>query len=362
LYLTLLHGRFWILPKTPRQRKSATPRVAVIVPARNEAEVIEPSLSSLLQQEYAGEFHVFVVDDHSSDETRYLAEGFLKQFPNRLTIVTGKPLPPGWSGKVWAMQQGWEAAQSFNPEYVFLTDADIEHGRDKVFRLVTTAYDRYELVSMMVLLHCERLAEKLFIPAFVYFFFMLYPPRWVASRKRKIAGAAGGCILVCADTLRKANAFTSIRGEIIDDCSLARKVKDAGGRIRLGVTVHSRSIRAYSAGDIRRMISRTAFNQLGHSALLLIGCVAGMLTIFIGPFAALFAESNEVQAVAAITCLLMFLTYVPMVRYYRLFPLYALALPVAALFYMYATVRSALSYWSGRGGEWKGRAQDAASA
>jgi hypothetical protein len=110
------------------------------------------------------------------------------------------------------------------------------------------------------------------------------------------------------------------------------------------------------------MISRTAFNQLGHSALLLIGCVAGMLTIFIGPFAALFAESNEVQAVAAITCLLMFLTYVPMVRYYRLFPLYALALPVAALFYMYATVRSALSYWSGRGGEWKGRAQDAASA
>lgn len=362
LYLTLLHGRFWILPKTPRQRLTPVPRVAVIVPARNEAEVIEQSLSSLLQQEYAGEFHIFLVDDHSSDETKYLAEGFLKQFPGRLTIVAGKPLPPGWSGKVWAMQQGWEAAQSFNPEYVFLTDADIEHNRDMLYRMVTTAYDRYELVSMMVLLHCERFAEKLFIPAFVYFFFLLYPPRWVASRRRKMAGAAGGCILVRADSLRKAEAFTSIRGEIIDDCSLARQVKAAGGRIRLGVTVHSRSIRAYRAEDIRRMISRTAFNQLGHSALRLIVCIAGMLAVFIGPFFALFAESDEAQAMAAIACLLMFLTYVPMVRYYRLFPLYALTLPVAAIFYMYATVRSALSYWSGRGGEWKGRAQDAASA
>jgi hopene-associated glycosyltransferase HpnB len=362
LYLTMLHGRFWILPKTPRQRKSATPRVAVIVPARNEAQVIEQSLFSVLQQEYAGEFHVFVVDDHSNDETRYLAEGFLKQFPNRLTIVTGKPLPPGWSGKVWAMQQGWEAAQSFTPEYVFLTDADIEHGRDKLFRMVMTAHDRYELVSMMVQLHCENFVEKLFIPAFVYFFFLLYPPRWVASRRRKIAGAAGGCILVCADSLRKANAFTSIRSEIIDDCSLARKVKDTGGRIRLGVTVHSRSIRTYRAGDIRRMISRTAFNQLGHSTLLLVACIVAMLAVFIGPFVPLFADPDPIQAMAAVACLLMFLTYVPVVRYYRLFPLYALALPLAALFYMYATVRSAFNYWSGRGGEWKGRAQDAASA
>ena len=362
IYLTLLHGRFWILPKTPRQRKSATPRVAVIVPARNEAEVIEQSLSSLLQQEYAGEFHVYLVDDHSSDDTRYRAEGFIAQFPGRLTIVAGKPLPPGWSGKVWAMQQGWEAAQSFNPEYVFLTDADIEHNRDKLYRIVTTAYDRYELVSMMVLLHCERFAEKLFIPAFVYFFFLLYPPRWVANRNRKIAGAAGGCILVKAESLRKADAFTSIRSEIIDDCSLARKVKDAGGRIRLGVTAHSRSIRPYTASDIRRMISRTAFNQLGHSALVLIACIVAMLAVFIGPFVPLFAEPDHIQAMAAIACLLMFMTYVPVVRYYGLFPLWALALPFAALFYMYATIRSAFAYWSGRGGEWKGRSQDAASA
>jgi hopene-associated glycosyltransferase HpnB len=362
IYLTLLHGRFWILPKTPRQRKSATPRVAVIVPARNEAEAIEQSLFSLLQQEYAGEFHVFLVDDHSSDETRFLAEGFLKQFPNRLTIVAGKPLPPDWSGKVWAMHQGWELAKSFNPEYVFLTDADIEHNRDKLYRMVTTAYDRYELVSLMVLLHCERFAEKLFIPAFVYFFFLLYPPRWVANRHRKIAGAAGGCILVKAESLRKVSAFTSIRGEIIDDCCLARKVKDAGGRIRLGVTVHSRSIRTYTAREIRQMISRTAFNQLGHSALLLIACIVAMLAVFIGPFIPLFAEPDYIQAMAAIACLLMIMTYVPVVRYYGLWPSWVLALPFAALFYMYATVRSAFAYWSGRGGEWKGRSQDAASA
>jgi hopene-associated glycosyltransferase HpnB len=362
LYLTLLHGRFWILPKTPRQRKSATPRVAVIVPARNEAEVIDRSLVSLAQQAYPGEFHIFLVDDHSSDETRYLAEGVLKQFPTRLTIIPGKPLPPGWSGKVWAMQQGWEAAQSFDPEYVFLTDADIEHNQDKLFRIVTTAYQRYELVSMLVLLHCERMAEKLLIPAFVYFFFLLYPPRWVRSRHRKLAAAAGGCVLVEAAALRKANAFTSIQGEIIDDCSLARKVKESGGRIRLGLTVHSRSIRTYGAADIRKMISRTAFNQLGHSALLLILCVVGMLAVFIGPIIPLFAGPYFIQAMAAVACLLMLLTYVPIVRYYRLFPLWALGLPVAALFYLYATIKSALAYWSGRGGEWKGRAQDAASA
>jgi hopene-associated glycosyltransferase HpnB len=362
IYLTLLHGRFWILPKTPRQRKNVTPRVAVIVPARNEAEVIDRSLISLLQQEYAGEFHVFVVDDHSSDETRYLAEGFLKQFPQRLTIIAGKPLPAGWSGKVWAMQQGWEAAQAFDPEYVWLTDADIEHGTDQLYRLLTTAYNRYELISMMAMLHCERLAEKLFIPAFVYFFFLLYPPQWVKSRRRRIAAAAGGCILVRAECLRKANAFTSIRGEIIDDCSLARAVKDTGGRIRLGITLHSKSIREYSAGQIRKMISRTAFNQLRHSTLLLVACVVGMLAVFIGPFIPLFAEPDHIQAMAAVTCLLMFLTYLPIVRFYRLFPLYALTLPLAALFYLYATVRSAFSYWSGRGGEWKGRSQDAASA
>jgi hopene-associated glycosyltransferase HpnB len=362
VYLTLLHGRFWILPRTPRQRKGATPRVAAIVPARNEAEVIEQSLTSLLQQEYAGEFHVYLVDDHSSDETRYLADGLLKQFPQRLTIIAGKALPQGWSGKVWAMQQGWEAAQSFDPEYVWLTDADIYHGHDKLFRMVSTAMGRYEMVSTMVLLHCETIAEKLFIPVFVYFFFLLYPPRWVANPHRKLAGAAGGSILVAADCLRKVNAFSSIRGEIIDDCSLARKVKDAGGRIRLLLTVHSRSIRTYTAREIRGMISRTAFNQLGHSTLLLFGCVVAMLAIFIGPFVALFADPDLIQAMAAVACLLMFLTYVPIVRHYRLFPLWVLALPLAALFYVYATIRSAVSYWSGRGGEWKGRSQDAASA
>lgn len=362
VYLTLLHGRFWILPKTPRQRKNATPRVAAIVPARNEAEVIDRALGSLLQQEYAGEFHVFLVDDHSSDETRSIAEGFAKQFPQRLTVVSGKPLPAGWTGKLWAMQQGWEAAQAFDPEYVWLTDADIEHGGDQLSRLLTTAYNRYDLVSMMAMLHCERLAEKLLIPAFVYFFFLLYPPQWVKSRRRKIAAAAGGCILVRAECLRKANAFTSIRGEIIDDCSLARAVKGTGGRIRLGITVHSKSIREYDAGQIRKMISRTAFNQLGHSALLLIVSLAGMLAIFIGPLIPLCRRPDHIWAMAAVACLLMSLSYVPIIRFYRLFPLYALTLPLAATFYMYATIKSAFSYWSGRGGEWKGRSQDAASA
>jgi hopene-associated glycosyltransferase HpnB len=213
----------------------------------------------------------------------------------------------------------------------------------------------------MVMLHCERLAEKMFIPAFVYFFFLLYPPQWVKSRRR-IAAAAGGCILVRTECLRKANAFTSIRGEIIDDCSLAKAVKNAGGRLRLGITVHSKSIRVYNAGQIRNMISRTAFNQLRHSTLLLIACVVGMVAVFIGPFIPLFAEPDSIQAMAAVACLLMFLTYVPIVRFYRLFPLYVLTLPIAALFYMYATIRSAVAYWSGRGGEWKGRSQDAASA
>jgi hopene-associated glycosyltransferase HpnB len=358
-YLAVFHGRFWLMPRTQHQSTHATPRVAVIVPARNEEDVIGEALKSLVEQEYAGEFHLFVIDDNSTDGTGATIEEVRRRYPDRITLIRGKALPPGWSGKVWAMQQGWEAAQKLDPEYVWLTDADIHHSPDRLGSLVDTAYGHYDLVSLMVRLHCESFAEGMLIPAFVYFFFLLYPPEWVASRKRKTAGAAGGCVLVGADALRKIGAFECIRSEIIDDCSLAREVKRAGGRLWLGVTKHSRSIRPYDGfGGIRKMIARTAFNQLKHSTLLLITCVVGMAFTFLLPIALLFATSLQVQTFAVATCLLMLLTYLPAVRWHGRNPAFVLQLPLAALFFVYATFCSAVDYWRGKGGRWKGRAQD----
>jgi hopene-associated glycosyltransferase HpnB len=216
------------------------------------------------------------------------------------------------------------------------------------------------MASFMVKLHCQSIAEKLLIPAFVYFFFKLYPPSWVADPRRSEAGAAGGCILVRPAALVKAGGIEAIRQEVIDDCSLAARVKSSGGRLWLGASATTRSIRPYEGfSEIGRMISRSAFSQLRHSSVLLLLSMLGMAATYLLPPALVFAGHHIVPAALGGTAwLLMILSYLPVLRLYRLNPLWTLALPVAAVFYMGATFHSAWKYWTGRGGEWKGRIQD----
>jgi len=364
MYLLLARGRFWMVQRLGAETAPLADAglIAVIIPARNEADVIGKSVSSLLQQSYAGPIHIFVVDDGSTDNTATSARRAAWSIGREeaLTVLAGQPLSTGWSGKLWAVQQGIERALPLLPRFLLLTDADIQHSPENVATLVAVAeHGEYDLVSFMVKLHCRSLAEKLLIPAFVFFFFMLYPPELIRDSRRNTAGAAGGCILIRPAALERAGGIAVIRSEIIDDCALAAAVKRNGGKVWLGVTAETHSLRAYgSFAEIERMIARTAFNQLRHSAWLLMGAVAGLVLTYLLPLALLFSGSRSLAIVGALAYLLLFIAYLPMVRFYRLSPLWVLTLPISAAFYLWATLHSALKYWSGRGGEWKGRAQD----
>lgn len=367
LYLLLARGGFWRVGLHLSQpvNQQTTYRIAVVVPARNEADVIEQSISSILEQREGNSMHVFLVDDGSSDGTAEAAQRAAAQ-ANRssaLTVIQGSPLPSGWTGKLWAVQQGIDETRNFNPDFFLLTDADILHGHDNIGRLAAIAESGpYDLASFMVKLHCRTLAEKFLIPAFVFFFFKLYPPRWISDPRHKTAGAAGGAILIRPAALERAGGITSIRGEIIDDCALAREVKRSGGRVCLGLTDASQSLRAYNTfAEIEHMIARTAFNQLGHSAWMLIVAIAGLTGIYLLPLILLLCCRHPLTIVlAAAGWLLMTLAYLPMIRFYRLNPFWALTLPFVSIFYMMATLHSAMKFRAGRGGEWKGRAQDRA--
>ncbi len=355
VWLFLLFGRGWFwrvskLQASSGMRPLAPCRVVAVIPARNEADVISASLSSLENQEFDGDLQIVVVDDNSSDGTGEQASRA------GVTVIHGSTLPHGWTGKLWALQQGVEAAAGASPDFFLFTDADIWHGPHNVASLVGMAQARkLDLVSHMVRLHCQTVAEKLMIPAFVFFFFMLYPPSWISSPKRKTAGAAGGCMLIRPEALRRSGGLAAVRGEVIDDCSLAQAVKRIEGKPWLGLTAQTSSIRPYAGfRDIGKMISRSAFRQLDHSVVLLAGAVAGLALTYLVP-AVLSFEGNFVALGA---WLLMTLCYLPMVRFYRLNPLWAVTLPLTACFYLAATLHSALQYGRGRGGVWKGRVQD----
>ena len=364
VYLLVLHGDFWQVGRLQAEceTNAQVGPIAVLIPARNEAEHIGLAVSSLLTQSCANVLHVYVVDDNSTDGTAEAARAAAADMgaSSRLTVLSGRPLPSGWTGKLWAVQQGIEAALESRPEFLLLTDADIEHDHDNLATLVSIAErEGYDLVSFMVRLHCHSPAEKLMIPAFVFFFFMLYPPLWFRSPRKRIAGAAGGCMLIRPSALERAGGIAAIRSEIIDDCALASEVKNSGGRVWLGISATTRSLRAYeSFGEIERMIARTAFNQLGHSALLLVGAVVGMALVYVLPVVLVFTGDIRLMALGLAAYVLMVTTYVPMVRFYGLGLLWALTLPFSALFFTAATIHSAMKFWTGKGGEWKGRAQD----
>jgi len=368
IVLTFFRGTFWQLRAfdddiAGHQSPAAWPRVVCVMPARNESETIARAVASLAKQEYPGELRIVIVDDHSEDATTDLARTAAQQAgaTERVRILRAKTLQSGWTGKLWALQQGIASCEGDAPEFFWFTDADIAHVPDTLARLVSRAErQRLDLVSLMVLLQAKSFAERLLIPPFLYFFLKLYPPRWIADTKAKMAGAAGGCVLLRRTALERIGGFAAIRGEVIDDCALARAVKRSGGTIWMGLTRKSVSLRAYQTfGEIRDLIARTAFTQLKYSSLLLLGTLAGMFLTYVAPVVLAFYPQPVVWRLGLAAWLLMAVTYLPTVRFYGLSPLWAPFLPAAAAFYSYATWLSAVRYWLGRGGQWKGRAQAA---
>jgi hopene-associated glycosyltransferase HpnB len=363
VYLFLARGNFWQLREDDidLQPLENWPRVAAIVPARNEMENIAKTVRSLAAQEYPGEFSIIIVDDHSEDSTAALAQKAANESgaSQRIKIHSAASLAPGWTGKLWALNEGVQVASEHKPDFLWFTDADIEHAPDTLRRLVFRAEkDSLDLASLMVLLQAETFPERLLIPPFLYFFLMLYPPRWISDPKASTAGAAGGCILLRRNVLAPIGGIASIRGEVIDDCALARAVKKNGGRIWMGLTRASFSLRGYGTfSEIRNLIARTAFTQLHYSILFLVLALAGLFATFLLPWFSFLSGEDPAWFLASTAICLMTVTFGVTVRFYALPWPWALALPLAALYYGYATCVSAVRYWLGRGGQWKGRAQ-----
>jgi hopene-associated glycosyltransferase HpnB len=368
IWLHLFFGRawFWRVGRQDADQDtsdglSAWPSVTAIVPARNEAETVGQALSSLLRQDYPGTLSIVLVDDHSEDRTAAIAQEVAKKngVTERMQIITGEELPSGWTGKLWAMQTGVASSEAGKSQFLWFTDADVTHAPDTLRRLVVRAErDQLDLASLMVMLHASTLPERLLIPPFLYFFLMLYPPKWIADADLITAGAAGGCILLKRDALRRSGGLAAIRGEVIDDCALARAIKTNGGRVWMGLTRRSVSLRAYETfAEICNLIARTAFTQLRYSSALLLGTLVGMLLTYLAPVLLLFLHDATARVLGAAGWLLMTLSFAATVRFYRISILWSSTLPFAALFYTAATWISAVRYWTGRGGQWKGRAQ-----
>ena len=365
LYLFFFNGHFWQIWISDADRghippPAAWPSVFAVVPARNEAESIAQTVSALAKQDYPGKFSIVVVDDHSDDGTGNLARKAAVESgaEARAVVLAAPTLEPGWTGKLRALQSGVEFA-SAQPDFFWFTDADIVHTPNTLSRLVSRAeQNQLDLTSLMVLLKAQTFAEKLIIPPFLYFFLMLYPPQRIADPKARTAGAAGGCILLRASALQRIGGLASIRNEVIDDCSLARAVKHNGGRTWMGLTRASVSLRRYShIAELQDMIARTAFAQLNYSALQLIGTLLGLLLTFVAPVTLALSSIPAIWLPALLAWCMMSASFLPTVAYYSLSPIWSPFLPVAALFYSYATLLSAVRYWLGRGGQWKGRAQ-----
>jgi hopene-associated glycosyltransferase HpnB len=361
VYLLFFRGGFWWLPYRPAPIAAGAGgrSVVAVIPARDEAAVVGHAVASLLAQDYGGSFHIVVVDDQSSDGTAEAAlTAVAADASGRLTICRGKPIPPGWTGKLWAMSQGIEAARSIRPDYFLLTDADIVHDPGNLRALVSRCEtESYDLVSLMVRLHCRSVWETLLIPAFVFFFFKLYPPRWVADPARRSAGAAGGCMLIRATTLERIGGIDSIRGEIIDDCALARRVKSVG-KVWLGPARHTTSIREYrSWRPIWDMVVRSAFAQLDYSGVMLALTLLMLSLTYLAPPLLVLSSQPAALLCGGFAWFGMSIAFLPTLRAYDAPRLIALLLPLIALFYVAATVASAVLYWRGRGGYWKGRVQ-----
>jgi hopene-associated glycosyltransferase HpnB len=382
LYLVAAHGGYWRtsqrLPPVSGE-PDAWPDVVAVVPARNEAEMLPVTLPALLGQEYPGTLTVIVVDDGSSDGTGEVAAKLGAGSARSLQVISGAPSPDGerWAGKVWAMAQGLAAAGSSAPEadgYLLFTDADIAWAApDMLRRLVAAAEgDDRDLVSQMALLRTATGWERVVVPAFVYFFAQLYPFRRVNVPGSRTAAAAGGCMLIRRGALDKAGGLAPIRGALIDDVAMGRMIKRRRGRCWLGVTRQVVSVRPYPRlASLWQMVARSAYTQLRYSPVLLAGTLAGLLFLYALPpagaiagLAVLLAGGSSAGAAALMLgaglagWALMSLSYLPMLRLYRLSPLRAPGLPLIALLYAAMTADSARRHYAGRGAQWRGRTTD----
>jgi hopene-associated glycosyltransferase HpnB len=365
VYLLFFRGGFWHpRPDAPPPAFVPGRSVVAVVPARDEAAVIGRAIASLLGQSHA-DLHVVIVDDQSSDGTAEIARDTAAALGagDRLTICRGTPVPRGWTGKLWAMQQGIAAARARRPDYLLLTDADIVHAPGNLAGLIARAErGGYDLASLMVRLDCRGVWAGLLIPAFVFFFFKLYPPRWVADPARRTSAAAGGCMLIRRASLERIGGVERIRGEIIDDCALARRIKRIG-KVWLGLSQETRSIREYgSLRAIWDMVARCAFAQLSYSAVLLGLTLAMLVVTYLMPPFLLLSGPAPARLLGAASWAAMSLAFAPILRAYDGKAGFALLLPAVALFYAAATLASALMFWHGRGGYWKGRFQAMAAS
>ncbi len=365
-YLVIASALIWISillapwrPWSVRERlesddaegQDALDDVTVLIPARNEAETIGAAVASAMVQ--GAGISVIVIDDQSRDGTAQIAR---QAGEERVTVVAGEPLPSGWTGKLWALEQGRRYART---DLLLLMDADIELDPGIVAamrRKMKTEQIRF--VSLMVRLRMRSFWEKLLMPAFIFFFKLLYPFRIANSRSRLVAAAAGGCILMEAVVLREIGGFEAIKDAIIDDCALAGKVKAKGFRAWIGVTRSARSLRPYDdLATIWKMVERTAFTQLHYSTLLLIVLTAIMLTAFWAPLAHLIIDPFSTVSLAALAALVAMLAcYVPTLTFYGMSRLWSVALPFIGALYLSMTWTSAVRYAMGRRSEWKGRA------
>ncbi len=365
LYLLAARGGYW---RTDQRLPAGTadpgrwPSVAAVIPARDEAAMLPATLPTLLGQDYAGPLRVVLVDDDSTDGTAQVAAAVSQT----VRVISGSATPSGWAGKVWAMAQGLQAAG--DAEYILFTDADIAYQQGTVAALVRAAEgDHRVLVSQMALLRAETGWERLLVPAFVYFFAMLYPFRLVNRPGARVAAAAGGCMLVRRQALEAAGGLDRIRGARIDDVALGRLLKrSAAGRCWLGLTTAVRSRRPYpDLSGLWDMVARSAYTQLRYSPAALAGTVAGLLWLYLLPPAAVLAGLTGLAggssaagwpaAAGLAAWTIMSITYLPMLRLYGLSPLRAPSLPVIAVMYAAMTADSARRHHRGRGGEWKGR-------
>jgi hopene-associated glycosyltransferase HpnB len=369
-YLLFGRGWFWLCGErddtaaaTKIQDETDTwPSVVAVIPARDESDMIARSVGSLLRQDYPGPFSVVVVDDQSTDGTAAVAStaAIDAHATDRLKIVTGNGPPPGWTGKLSAMRQGLAEveASAQAPEFILFTDADIAYAPDVLSRLVAIARTKNSvLTSLMVKLRCESAAERWLAPAFVFFFQMLYPFAWVNDPRRTTAAAAGGCMLVRREALHAAGGLEAVRNALIDDCALGALMKGQGP-IWLGLTESVDSLRAYPTfAEFHRMVSRSAFAELRYSLLRLAGAIGGMALIYLAPPLFAICARGAPQAIGAVAWAMMAIALVPMLRLYRRPLIGGFALPAIAAAYVAFTFDSALQYWRGRGGYWKGRFQ-----
>ncbi len=357
--LLLFRDGFWLARDTDggvAPSLAVWPAVTAIVPARDEADVIGRAMASLIAQDYPGAFRIILVDDGSRDGTGAIARRAAGA-SDRLTVIDGAAPPAGWTGKLWAMRGGVAQAGDA-PAYLWFTDADIAHGPDTLRSLVARSEQRgLVLDSLMAELRCDSVAEKALIPAFVFFFQMLYPFARVNRPGAKMAAAAGGCMLVRRDALARAGGLAAIADAIIDDCAMGAAMK-AQGPIRLSLTRRSVSLRPYGGwSEIIAMISRSAYAQLDYAPLLLAGTLVGLALLYIvPPVLALFGHGGA-QLAGALAWLAMAICFQPMLRFYRRSPLWGVALPAIGVVYGAATALSAWQHGRGRGGMWKGRAQ-----